>query len=76
MNNNNKKHYMFSEFGEHFKPNSKKHFYTACIPPIGILERVEEESYQEDESLQKAEMSPHGSSLDRLCEAVRFRIFC
>lgn len=61
---------MFSEFGEHFKPNSKNHYYTACI-----LERVEEESYQEDESLQKAEMSLHGSSLDRLCEEVRFRIF-
>lgn len=65
---------MVSEFGEHFKPNSENH-YIVCTPPIGTLERVEEESYKKDQSHQKAEMSLHGSSLERFCEEVRFRIF-
>lgn len=56
---------MVSEFGEHFKPNSENH-YIVCTPSIGILERVEE-SYKEDQSHQKAEMSLHGSSLERFC---------
>lgn len=64
---------MFSEFEEQFKPNSGNH-YLVCTPPIGILERVEGESYK-DQLHQKAEMSLHGITQERLCEEVRFRIF-
>ena len=66
---------MFSEFGvwEHFQPNSES-CCTAYISPIGILEKVREESYEEGGWHQNAEISLHGSSLERLCVEVGFRI--